>query len=77
MAAIQAAEPRGTRTWTAEEAGGYHYVVLHDLGGHGGDASEGDSVTRVLGPPFYDKAGVTAWVVPGVGTVPPGLVGAP
>lgn len=65
------APPRAT--WTTEEAGGFHYVVLYAGGEAQGTRLEAQRVTAVLGAPFYDADGVTAWVVPGVGALPPGL----
>jgi len=75
VAALEAAEAgRVLRraSWSAEEAGGFHYVVLYATEGPGADRGRRQRVVSgVLGEPFYDDGAVVAWVVPGVGSLPP------
>lgn len=61
--------------WTAEEAGGYHYIVLYltELDGTGRQQTM-LRLRRALGPPFYRDAETVVWAVPGVGRpLPPAI----
>lgn len=55
--------------WTAEDAGGFHYVLV-PVGRRRPGRWPGLAVERVLGDPFYEDAERALWVVPGVGTDP-------
>lgn len=58
-------------SWSEEDAGGYHYVVLYATEGPTAErASLRRGAHAVLGVPFYDDGAVVVWAVPGVGEQP-------
>ena len=69
--ALRGEPVRAPARWTAAQAGGYHYVILHSYAFPEQEVPlRVARINAVLGPPAERSKLMTVWAVPGVGRVP-------